>query len=386
MPASKFAAFQSWLRRILKPPRQLQFTRLGTYVVFLTLGIGFAAMNTGNNLVYMVFGMMLGVITASGIISEMSLRGIEIDWILPGEITAKEPASVRIILKNTKRKIPSIGLLVQFIDPFESLPIPNKSSESRNPKKISTTSRNFLKTFFLFIPAGGQRSGDIILRPDRRGEYALPAIKVETQFPFGFFKKSLTVEPEEKLLVYPAHVKVPLRVRADFSKRRDQSAPVRGRGDSFWGVRDFAQGDNPRRILWKASAKRNRWMVIETEEDRDREFLLDLRPITDWQSLNAEELEDAVAFTATYLIRSFEQGFSVGIVSEDFTAPLSAQKKDLAQMLRYLALFEPGRIQQFSLQTTGMPADAKRTHANQSDALILPSERGVSALSLWKTR
>ncbi len=371
--------FRAWLRRILKPPRQLQFTRLGTYVVLLALGIGFAAMNTGNNLVYMVFGMMLGVITASGIISEMSLRGIEIDWILPGEITAKEPASVRIILKNTKRKIPSIGLLVQFADPFESAPNQSKPSTSHNPKHASLISRNFLKTFFLFIPAGGQRSGDIVLRPGRRGEYKMPPIKIETQFPFGFFKKSLTVEPEETLLVYPAHVKVPLRMRSDFSKRRDQSAPVRGRGDNFWGVRDFAQGDNPRRILWKASAKRSRWMVIETEEDRDREFLLDLRPISDWQALSAEELEDAVAFTATYLIRSFEQGFSVGIVSEDFAAPLSAQRKDLAQMLRYLALFDPNHLDSKAKQS----AASIETMGDSSSPL---ADRGVSALSLWKTR
>ena len=60
-------------------------------MVLITLGIGLGAMNTGNNLVYLVFGMMLGFITASGVISETSLRGIEADWIFPQELFAQTP-------------------------------------------------------------------------------------------------------------------------------------------------------------------------------------------------------------------------------------------------------------------------------------------------------
>src|SRR3989338_5242040 len=97
-PARKKSSARSWteflsrfkdsLRRWLKPPRRLRFTRFGTYVVLITLGIGLGAMNTGNNLIYLVFGMMLGFITASGVISEMSLRGLQVDWIIPTELFA----------------------------------------------------------------------------------------------------------------------------------------------------------------------------------------------------------------------------------------------------------------------------------------------------------
>ena len=63
------------LLRYLKPPRFLIFTRFGTTVVLLTIGVGLGAMNTGNNLVYMIFGMMLGFITASGV-SAKSLSAV----------------------------------------------------------------------------------------------------------------------------------------------------------------------------------------------------------------------------------------------------------------------------------------------------------------------
>lgn len=60
-----------------KPPRRrrqiagrhLRFTREGKYFVALTFGIGFAAINTGNNLLYLVLGMLLALIVGSGVLS-----------------------------------------------------------------------------------------------------------------------------------------------------------------------------------------------------------------------------------------------------------------------------------------------------------------------------
>src|SRR5688572_23744815 len=94
-------------------PRTLRFTRLGVYVVILTFGIGFSAINTGNNLVYMVFGLLLGFITASGVLSEMSLRRIRLNWILPPELYAETPATMLLMIKNSKKKFPSFALKVE---------------------------------------------------------------------------------------------------------------------------------------------------------------------------------------------------------------------------------------------------------------------------------
>ena len=42
-----------------RPPRKLKFTREGKYFLGITLGVGFAAINTGNNLLYLLLGMLL---------------------------------------------------------------------------------------------------------------------------------------------------------------------------------------------------------------------------------------------------------------------------------------------------------------------------------------
>ncbi|MEQ9319041.1 MAG: hypothetical protein RIF41_07760, partial [Polyangiaceae bacterium] len=64
-------------------PRKLKFTREGKYFLGITLGVGFAAINTGNNLLYLLLGMMLSLIIVSGVMSELSLRTLTVKRRLP---------------------------------------------------------------------------------------------------------------------------------------------------------------------------------------------------------------------------------------------------------------------------------------------------------------
>src|SRR5438309_11606713 len=105
--------FKVRFRRWLRPPRRLQFTREGKYFVGITVGVGFAAINTGNNLLYLLLGMMLSLIIASGILSEMSLRGLEVTRRPPGRLHAGRPFLMGIALKNTKRRLPSFSVEVE---------------------------------------------------------------------------------------------------------------------------------------------------------------------------------------------------------------------------------------------------------------------------------
>ncbi len=69
-------------------PRKLKFTREGKYFVGVTLGVGFAAVNTGNNLLYLVLGLQLSLIIVSGILSELTLRDLVITRKLPARSEA----------------------------------------------------------------------------------------------------------------------------------------------------------------------------------------------------------------------------------------------------------------------------------------------------------
>ena len=62
-----------WLRG---PGRKLTVAREGRWVIGITIGVGLAAINTGNNLLFLVWGMLLSAVMLSGVLSEAALRGL----------------------------------------------------------------------------------------------------------------------------------------------------------------------------------------------------------------------------------------------------------------------------------------------------------------------
>src|SRR5690606_41777220 len=67
--------------RLRRPdwPRRLKVTGTGRTYLMVTLGVGIGALNTGNNLLYLLLGLLLGVIVLSGLLSERVLRGLHVE-------------------------------------------------------------------------------------------------------------------------------------------------------------------------------------------------------------------------------------------------------------------------------------------------------------------
>src|SRR2546427_10405200 len=80
-------------------------TRVGIIYVATVLLIGIAALNTGNNLLYIVVAAMLGAILVSGFASAMVLRDLELDVRLPEHVFAGRAMVGRIGLRNRRRRV-----------------------------------------------------------------------------------------------------------------------------------------------------------------------------------------------------------------------------------------------------------------------------------------
>src|SRR5438270_13362589 len=74
-----------------------EVTRAGIVYVLVTLVIAIAALNTGNNLLYIVVAAMLAAILVSGIMSAQVLRGLELDVRLPEHVFAGRTVLGRIV-------------------------------------------------------------------------------------------------------------------------------------------------------------------------------------------------------------------------------------------------------------------------------------------------
>src|SRR5919108_4720123 len=91
-----------------------QPTKEGVTFLALTIFVGVAALNTGNNLLYLVFGMMLSFIAASGIISMINLSWIKVEPHLPEDVFALTPTPLKFSVKNLKPFIPSYSQTIDI--------------------------------------------------------------------------------------------------------------------------------------------------------------------------------------------------------------------------------------------------------------------------------
>ncbi len=325
--AAAVAGIYVWRRRRASgrmPLRTLRFTREGRYLIGITLGVGFAAINTGNNLLYLFLGMLLSMIIVSGVLSEQTLRRLEVIRELPPQVFARRPFLTGIVLGNRKRHLPSFS--VQVEDVIQGRPLSKKC-------------------YFLKVPAQARQSTSYRTEFERRGLYRYYGLKVDTRFPFAFFVKSRRYEAPAELVVYPAIQPVgqlPLEAR---SLLGEITRPRSGAGRDFHSLRDYRIGDDARDIHWKRSARENRLMLreYETEGGRRIHLVLNERMPAGFDlddALHRLEFDQCVELTASLALHFAERGFSVTVRTSGEQCALGADGRGFDRLMRWLALLE----------------------------------------------
>jgi len=302
----------------------LRFTREGKSLVLITLGVGFAAVNTGNNLLYLVLGMLLAMIIVSGVLSEQTLRGLRVRRELPRQVFAGRPFLTGIALSNEKSKLPSFS--VQVEDVIDGRPLAKKC-------------------YFLKVPAGARQHTSYRAEFERRGRYVYEGLLVGTRFPFAFFVKSRRCAERAELLVLPRILpmgELPVEARELLGP---VSHPRRGFGREFHGLRNYQAGDDARDIHWKRSAREGRLLLrtYESEASRAVTILLNTRTPSGDASpggLVFEALEDCVDLAASLMVHFAQRGFDVELRVADRPYPVAPGGQGTDAALRALALVE----------------------------------------------
>lgn len=307
--------------------RRLRFTREGKYFVALTFGIGFAAINTGNNLLYLVLGMLLTLIIGSGILSEIALRSLAAARQPPQRLFAHTPFLMGITLHNGKGRLPSFSIEVE--DLLSEAPSPSAGRESPLDKKC----------YFLKVPAGRTQRTSYRHAFTLRGRYRLTGFSVSTRFPFGLFEKSRRLRGSQELLVFPQVLPLPPLPTAYRDAGEQRSARL-GRAGEYHALRDYRQGDDPRDIAWRNSAKLGRPLVREHEDPRGQRvtiFLDNVGPSEPTPEQH-ERQERAVSEAASHAAHHIARGLRVAMVSRSFDLPAAAGTAHLDRILAALAL------------------------------------------------
>ena len=336
---------------------QYEVTREGLAYVAVALLLGIAALNTGNNLLYMVVGAMLAAIVVSGIASATVLRELELDIRLPEHIFAGQTVTGRINVHNPRRFLASYSISV----------VPPKSAGKRRRWRWEATTFGFPSRrppanqwirlpdrvlrrvadepeppvlfkgpiYFPHVPPKSTLSADLELHFDRRGRYAQDSLGISTRFPFSFLRKTRRVPLAREVIVFPSieptdkFFEVLPLITGEFETF------VRGRGFDLYRIREYMPEDTARHVDWKATAKSGSLKVREfsREDERKLRIVFDNPPPG---TVSEQQYEHAVALAA-----SFAFHFTQETTEVSFVAPGYAGGSDLYNFLSYLAVVEP---------------------------------------------
>ncbi|HEX2486882.1 MAG TPA: DUF58 domain-containing protein [Myxococcota bacterium] len=286
------------------------------------MGVGFAALNTGNNLLYLVFSFLLAFLVLSGVLSEAALRRIEVRRRLPREVFAESPVPVALEIENAQRRIPSYAIVVEDLagaDVLAGTPLG--------------------RVFVLRLGPGVRQQRAYLLRADARGPLRFAGFRVSTRFPFGLFAKSLLLEAPAETLVYPAIDA--LRAAALTAATRqvgEARSRQQGRGTEAAGLRAWVPGDSARSVHWRASARRGALLVRDREREEQPELEVLLR--TRGRPADAA-FELAVRHAASEVVAHLDAGFRVGLASDAERFRPDEGHVHRARILSYLARVAP---------------------------------------------
>lgn len=290
-----------------KPRPYVSYVKLkkwGRYYAILTLLVGFAAVNSGNNLLYFFLGALLSLMALSGFVSYITLKAISVELTPPEEIYAKNLNYLKIKIKNRG-----------FFPIFQ---VYIKKSEHE-------------KLTIDYIPAKSEAKGLLPYFFEKRGPYKIEMLFVGTSFPMSFTIREMFYPFSTSVLVFPHIYHLEEQELPSLPKETGWGLNSNKEGSSgdFVGLKKYDGSETPSRIHWKKIFQDILYSKKFQDEDF-KELILDLR-----SNASEEEIERV----ASEVVRLIEKGHSVGLSIDNNTVinPDSGIKQKLL-ILEKLAL------------------------------------------------
>ncbi|MGO9591800.1 MAG: DUF58 domain-containing protein [Candidatus Acidiferrales bacterium] len=311
-----------------------KLTRDGIIYLVAIFILILAAINTGNNLLFLILACLLGGILISGVLSRAVLSGIELKFDMPEHIFAEQPILAEIELRNEKQAWPSFSLLVV-----------GQTKRNRTPAEILTR-----PVFFPYIPHMSASRQKVELRFPRRGVYRQDAFGIRTRFPFGFFEKTREVDSAIEIVVYPRVEPTDQFYEVLPLLSGEMASHFRGRGHELHSLREYLPTDSARFVDWKVTAKLGRIAVREFAREDERRVMLVLDPfiglprrdLGDLAAVeHAERFERAVSMAACIAWHFHEIRSVIQFRTDRYITPIAPASEIIYDTLRTLALLDP---------------------------------------------
>ena len=271
-----------------------------------TLLFGVAAVNTGNNLLFLIVSAMLGFMAVSGVLGWLNIRGLTLAVSPPDELYAGVQTLVTLRMENRKRFLPSFLITVFVAD---------------------------RSTSFLLLDPGRPESGSLLMAFPERGWHGVRRAAISSSFPVNFFVRSRTIEVAGRFPVFPAPRPV-AGINAGGKPGSGQAGFSRSKGyeGDLAKISDYRGGESLKLIHWRLSAKHEEFKVKELTATSDRPVLLDL------DLMPGSSLEERLS-SCTFLVNRLARGGRpVGLKLGDRVLAPAASRSHRLKLLGELAV------------------------------------------------
>ena len=273
----------------------------------ITLLIGFAAVNTGNNLLFLVVSGLLAFMSVTGLAGMYNIKSLLPDLHPPEEIYAGIPAPFRLSVQNTKHYLPSFLIKFEcYAGQAQVFPVINKDSTSE---------------------------ATLLLSFELRGQVPLGRVTISSPYPVGFFTRHWVFEIDRTVTVFPR----PIATGSSGSGEDSPSAGYGLRRESGMSgelerIYPYSGSEPLRMIHWKHSARSHDLMVKGFGRSAVAPLVIDLH------ELPGHDVEERLS-RATWLVRRWVRERPVGMMLGGHVFPAGTGKQHGLMLLKELALY-----------------------------------------------
>ncbi len=324
----------------------VQITSGGLIFLGILCIVAFAAWNTSNNLLFLVFSLLTSTLFVALIAARTNMRDLVVSARFPDHIFAGEPAPVIVTLRNARRFLPSFSVLVEARGPADVV-LGKKAGRKVTRKK-------FIKralAYFMYVPHRASAEQQVEQLFEHRGHVLITGFELSTRFPFGFFRRRRRLRARDvDIIVFPKPEPIgdelhllPMNAGRHVSARR-------GAGHDLFALRDYQPQDDLRHIDWKATARGQRLIVREftAEDERRVTIAFDTRVLSNQAEETVthekdftERFEHGVTLAASLCSHFIEERAEIRLVLGEDAGRFGAGQEHLYDCLRRLALVAP---------------------------------------------
>jgi len=161
------------------------------------------------------------------------------------------------------------------------------------------------------VQAGGRGSLELVRSSKTRGRFALGGFTVFTEFPLGLYHAWSQVEVAASCLVYPRPALPGLPLPSPIGAERSGGRRAAAGDEDFSGLRGYQDGDSPRRVDWKASARSTTMLTKQFQGEAHAQLWLD------WNFVPGGDAENRISQLTRWVLDAHAAGLAYGLRLQD---------------------------------------------------------------------